>query len=71
MANRDERNEYATAKWDAEEVRRQAASEQHRRSSGGSRRRQAKRNRTIAYFACVLLVSCLLAGIGWLLVNDV
>ena len=46
MANRDERNEYATAKWDAEEVRRQAASEQHRRSSGGSRRRQAKRNRT-------------------------
>ena len=24
MANRDERNEYATAKWDAEEVRRQA-----------------------------------------------
>ena len=32
---------------------------------------QAKRNRTIAYFACVLLVSCLLAGIGWLLVNDV
>ena len=33
MANRDERNEYATAKWDAEEVRRQAASEQHRRSS--------------------------------------
>ena len=70
MANRDERNEYATAKWDAEEVRRQAASEQHRRSSG-SRRRQAKRNRTIAYFACVLLVSCLLAGIGWLLVNDV
>ena len=35
MANRDERNEYATAKWDAEEVRRQAASEQHRRSSGG------------------------------------
>ena len=64
MANRDERNEYATAKWDAEEVRRQAASEQHRRSSGGSRRRQAKRNRTIAYFACVLLVSCLLAGIG-------
>ena len=36
MANRDERNEYATAKWDAEEVRRQAASEQHRRSSGRS-----------------------------------
>ena len=70
MANRDERNEYATAKWDAEEVRRQAASEQHRRSSGGSRRRQAKRNRTIAYLVCVVLGSCLLAGIGWLMIND-
>lgn len=27
MGNREERNEYATAKWDAEEVRRQASSE--------------------------------------------
>ena len=53
---------------DAEEVRRQASSEQRRHSD---RRRQAKRNRTIIYLACVVLVSCLLAGIGWLLVNDV
>ena len=68
MGNREERNEYATAKWDAEEVRRQASSEQRRHSD---RRRQAKRNRTIVYLACVVLVSCLLAGIGWLLVNDV
>ena len=68
MGNREERNEYATAKWDAEEVRRQASSEQRRHSD---RRRQAKRNRTIIYLACVVLVSCLLAGIGWLLVNDV
>ncbi len=64
MGNREERNEYATAKWDAEEVRRQASSEQRRHSD---RRRQAKRNRTIIYLACVVLVSCLLAGIGWLL----
>ena len=68
MGNREERNEYATAKWDAEEVRRQASSEQRRHSD---RRRQAKRNRTIIYLACVVLVYCLLAGIGWLLVNDV
>ena len=68
MGNREERNEYATAKWDAEEVRRQASSEQRCHSD---RRRQAKRNRTIIYLACVVLVSCLLAGIGWLLVNDV
>ena len=40
MGNREERNEYATAKWDAEEVRRQASSEQRRHSD---RRRQAKR----------------------------
>ena len=32
MGNREERNEYATAKWDAEEVRRQASSEQRRHS---------------------------------------
>ena len=68
MANRDERNEFATAKWDADEVRRQASSEQRRSSD---RRRQSKRNRTVIYLACVLLASCLLAGIGWLLVNDV
>ena len=53
MGNREERNEYATAKWDAEEVRRQASSEQRRHSD---RRRQAKRNRTIIYLACVMLV---------------
>ena len=39
MGNREERNEYATAKWDAEEVRRQATSEQRRHSD---RRRQAR-----------------------------
>ena len=68
MANRDERNEYATAKWDAEEVRRQASSSQHRASS---RKRKNKRTNTLIYLACVVLASCLLAGVGWLLVNDV
>ena len=72
MGNREERNEYATAKWDAEEVRRQTASEQHRSSGSGSNRRRKRTNsRTLVYLACCLLVSCLLAGIGWLLVNDV
>ena len=61
MGNREERNEYATAKWDAEEVRRQASSEQRRHSD---RRRQAKRNRTIIYLACVVLVSCLRLAAG-------
>ena len=68
MANRDEHNEFETAKWDAEEVRRQASSSQHRNSS---RKRKNKRTNTLIYLACVVLASCLLAGVGWLLVNDV
>ena len=68
MANRDEHNEFETAKWDAEEVRRQASSSQR----GTSRkRRKDKTTRTLIYLACVVLASCLLAGVGWLLVNDV
>ena len=68
MANRNEHNEFETAKWDAEEVRRQASSSQHRASS---RKRKNKRTNTLIYLACVVLASCLLAGVGWLLVNDV
>ena len=68
MANRDEHNEFETAKWDAEEVRRQASSSQHRASSC---KRKNKRTNTLIYLACVVLASCLLAGVGWLLVNDV
>ncbi len=68
MANRDEHNEFETAKWDAEEVRRQASSSQHR---SASRKRKNKRTNTLIYLACVVLASCLLAGVGWLLVNDV
>lgn len=68
MANRNEHNEFETAKWDAEEVRRQASSSQR----GTSRkRRKDKTTRTLIYLACVVLASCLLAGVGWLLVNDV
>ena len=51
MGNREERNEYATAKWDAEEVRRQASSEQRRHSD---RRRQAKRERQRRQPGCCL-----------------
>ena len=68
MANHNEHNEFETAKWDAEEVRRQASSSQR----GTSRkRRKDKTTRTLIYLACVVLASCLLAGVGWLLVNDV
>lgn len=67
MTDRNDRYEYETAKWDAEEVRRQASSQQRRSSD----RRRNRQTRTIMYFACVLLVSFLLAGIAWLLVNDI
>ena len=61
MANRNEHNEFETAKWDAEEVRRQASSSQR----GTSRkRRKDKTTRTLIYLACVVLVSCLLAGVA-------
>ncbi len=68
MANRNEHNEFETAKWDAEEVRRQASSSQRH---SASRKRKNKRTNTLIYLACVVLASCLLAGVGWLLVNDV
>ena len=68
MAKRNERNEFETAKWDAEEVRRQASSS---RRGTSRKRRKDKTTRTLIYLACVVLASCLLAGVGWLLVNDV
>ena len=68
MANRNEHNEFETAKWDAEEVRRQASSS---RRGTSRKRRKDKTTRTLIYLACVVLASCLLAGVGWLLVNDV
>ena len=68
MANRNEHHEFETAKWDAEEVRRQASSS---RRGTSRKRRKDKTTRTLIYLACVVLASCLLAGVGWLLVNDV
>ena len=55
-----------TAMWDAEEIRRQE-SQQRRRQR---RRSPRVSTRTVVYLACVVLVSCLLAGVGWLLFND-
>ena len=60
MAN--EKNKYETAYYNAEEVRRQSARKKKKKKRSG----QA----VVLYLLCVLVVSCLLAGIGWLLVND-
>ena len=64
---KDRNNDYETAYYNAEEVRRQSA-------AGGPKKKKKKRKRSgrhvALYVACVVLGSCLLAGIGWLLFND-
>lgn len=54
---------YETAYYDADAVRRQSAAKKKKKKK---RSGQA----VVLYLLCVLVVSCLLAGIGWLLVND-
>ena len=70
-----DRKNSETTSWNAEQVRRHSSGSGSAGNSGSSGRKHNKqrnkaRNRTI-YIACVLLASCLLAGIGWLMVNDV
>lgn len=55
-------NKYETAYYNAEEVRRQSAAKK--------KKKKRSRQGLVLYLICVLIVSCLLAGIGWLLVND-
>ena len=64
---KDQNNNYETAYYNAGEVRRQSA--------GGPPKKKKKKSkratqRTALYLACVILGSCLLAGVGWLLFND-
>ena len=61
---------YQTTGWDREQVRRQASSS----GPGGQRPRKKRRRspvaRVLLYLVCVVVASTLLAGIGWLLAND-
>ena len=61
---------YQTTGWDREQVRRQASSS----GPGGQRPRKKRRRspvaRVLLYLVCVVVASILLAGIGWLLAND-
>ena len=61
---------YQTTGWDREQVRRQARPS----DSGGQRPRKRRRRnpllRALVYLICVVVASTLLAGIGWLLAND-
>lgn len=67
-----EERKFDTASYDAAQVRRQAASQapQQRRPAGKAKKKKVRRKRTALYLACVFVVSCLLAVIGWLLCND-
>ena len=70
-----DRKNSETTSWNAEQVRRHSSGSGSAGNSGSSgkkhnKQRNKARNRVI-YIACVLLASCLLAGIGWLMVNDV
>ena len=75
MSNEDR---YHTPSWDGGQVRRQAAGEpsQPSRPSGGSGKKKAKKKRTNPFLALLLWVvvviasSVILAGVGWMLAND-
>ncbi len=68
MGKHEEHNDFETAMWDAEAVRRQSPPPQQHAPQRKSRRSGSS---IAIYFLCVVLASCLLAGVGWLLVNDV
>lgn len=57
---------FETTYYNAQEVRR-AAEQQAQRSA---KRRKNKRRGVVVYLICVVLVSAILAGIGWFLAND-
>ena len=57
---------FETTYYNAEEVRRAAAQKAHQKA----RRKKMKRRRVAVYLICVVLVSAILAGVGWLLAND-
>ena len=63
-----------TARWDAESVREAEQRTQHRSTRSSAERqklkRKGKRRRFALWLAFVLIVSAILAGVGWLLAND-
>ena len=58
-----------TASWDAQEVRRSQAEQRPRQTTAARRRRRGRMN-PFLYILMVLIVSAILAGVGWLLATD-
>lgn len=63
-----------TARWDAESVREAEQRTQHRSTRSSAERQKLKkkgqRRRFTLWLAFVLITSAILAGVGWLLAND-
>ena len=69
LAREDRPAEYSddsTMRWDAEQVRRSAPPPRQRKHPVKKKRR----NNKVRYFLSIVLISAILAGIGWLLCND-
>ena len=69
MAREDRPAEYSddsTMRWDAEQVRRSAPPPRQRKHPVKKKRH----NNKVRYFLSIVLISAILAGIGWLLCND-
>lgn len=62
---------YNTARWDAESVRRTERSQRPiSNAERKKRKRKGERRRFMLWLIFVLVVSAILAGVGWLLAND-
>ena len=61
-----------TASWDKEQVRQSERTRQgeHAQAGGGRKRRRRSRVNPVLYLVCVVLLSALLAAVGWLLASD-
>ena len=69
LAREDRPAEYSddsTMRWDAEQVRRSAPPPRQRKHPVKKKRH----NNKVRYFLSIILISAILAGIGWLLCND-
>ena len=59
-----------TMKWDARQVRHESRSATQPRQRKHPVKRKRRRSSGLAYFLTILVISAILAGIGWLLCND-
>lgn len=66
----NQEDRYNTARWDAEQVRREATAPRISAAERKRRQRVNRRRERTVWLAFVLITSAILAGVGWLLAND-